>query len=128
MDNAARNPYYRTPGRAYTNAGLCHIRRQDDNAAEIQFSRAYDADRSNRQALYHLAAIAYRKANYAGARQWLTRLQQLMPTETAETLWLGLQIERKLGNRQAESDYAFRLRRDFATSKEYQAFLQGRFE
>ncbi|MFA9438744.1 type IV pilus biogenesis/stability protein PilW [Uliginosibacterium sp. sgz301328] len=125
---AARNPYYNTPGKAYTNAGLCYVRMKDDASAEAQFTRAYQLDQGNRVALFQLASISYRAGKYEGAKQWLAILQRQMPASTPETLWLGLRIERKLGNRPAESTYAMQLRRDFATSDEYQAFMQGKYE
>jgi type IV pilus assembly protein PilF len=128
LDQAARNPYYRTPARAYTNAGLCYVRVKQDANAEQQFTRAYQLDQSNRVALFQLASISYRARQYERARQWLSILQRQMPASTAETLWLGLRIEHKLGNASAESNYAMQLRRDFAASDEYQALLQGNYE
>ncbi|MDX9698561.1 MAG: type IV pilus biogenesis/stability protein PilW [Rhodocyclaceae bacterium] len=124
---AARNPYYRFPGRAYTNAGLCHLRTQTDDAAAEQFRRAVSLDPANAQALYHLAAIAYRSGDYVVARQWLVDLHQRREP-TAESVWLGLRTERRLGNRAAEASYAEQLRGRFADSPEYQSMLQGNYE
>ncbi|MBL8484905.1 MAG: tetratricopeptide repeat protein, partial [Rhodocyclaceae bacterium] len=41
---AVKNPLYRTPGRAWTNAGLCHLRVRDDAAAANDFQQAYSLD------------------------------------------------------------------------------------
>ena len=46
----------------------------------------------------------------------------------AESLWLALRIERKLGNREAEAGYASQLRRRFKDSAEYKSLLQGQYE
>lgn len=124
---AARNPYYRTPSRPYANAGLCHLRRDDDAAAEGAFERAVELDPSNVQALYHLAAIAYRRGAYELARSHLVQLHQ-QSEPTAESVWLGVRTEHKLGNRDAESSYAAQLRGRFADSVEHRAMKQGNYE
>lgn len=124
---AARNPYYRTPTRSYTNAGLCHLRTGDDAAAVIQFQRAVDADPSNAQALYNLASIAYRQGDFAGARAHLIRLHQ-QSNPTPESVWLGLRTERRLGNTEAEASYAAQLRSRFGSSPEFQLMQQGKYE
>lgn len=124
---AARNPYYRFPTRPYTNAGLCELRRKDDVAAEAQFLRAAQVDPANREALYQLAAIAYRQGNYQAAHDQLSRLhQQLGPTPASA--WLGLRAARQLGERNAEASYAEQLRGRFADSAEHVLMLQGKFE
>jgi hypothetical protein len=43
----------------------------------------------------------------------------------AESLWLGVRIERKIGDRQAENGHASQLRRKFAGTPEHQALLAG---
>jgi len=50
-----------------------------------------------------------------------------MEPPTSEALWLGVRIERKLGNRSAESGYASQLRSRYPTSDEYQEFLKGNY-
>ena len=124
---AARNPYYRTPARPYTNAGLCHLRLGDDAAAEAEFRRAALLDVGNAKATYHLAAIAYRRAAYGVARNYLVQLHQ-QHEPTAESVWLGARTERKLGNHEAESSYIAQLRGRFAGSAEFRAMDQGNYE
>jgi type IV pilus assembly protein PilF len=124
---AARNPYYQTPARPYTNAGLCHLRSGDDVAAEAEFRRAAQLDAGNAQAIYHLAAIAYRRGAYTVARDYLIQLHQ-RNEPTAESVWLGARTERKLGNHEAESSYLAQLRGRFADSAEFRAMNQGNYE
>ena len=51
-----------------------------------------------------------------------------MEPPSAEALWLAVRLERKLGNKAGEGNYASQLRGRYPTSKEYQAFLKGNFE
>lgn len=127
LTKAARNPYYQTPTRAYANAGLCQLRLKNDAAAEVQFQRALEADSGNIQALFHLADITYRRGAYEASKRYLAVLNQ-GGEPTAESLWLAIRIERRLGNRTAEAGYVQQLRRRFPESPEYQAFLQGQYQ
>jgi len=52
----------------------------------------------------------------------------MMEPPSAEAIWLGLRIERKLGNKVAEGSYASQLRSRYPSSPEYQEFLKGNFE
>jgi len=124
---AARNPLYKTRTRPYTNAGLCALRMKDDKLAEENFQRALVFDGSNVQAIFHLASLAYKRGDYFTAKRYLGEVQR--NTEpNAESLWLGVRIERKLGDRQAEASLASQLRRKFAGSPEYQALMEGKYE
>lgn len=127
LARAGRNPYYRTPARSYTNAGLCQLRQGNDAAAEAEFRRAVQLDAANAQAMYQLAAIAYRRGAYEAARGYLVELHQ-QNEPTAESVWLGVRTERRLGNREAESSYAAQLRGRFADSVEHRALSQGKYE
>ncbi len=124
---AARNPYYQTPTRAFANAGLCQLRLHNDAAAEAQFLRAVDADNSNVQAIFHLAAITYRRGAYEASKRYLSALHQ-GGEPTAESLWLAIRVERKLGDRSAEASHVQQLRRRFPGSSEYKDFLQGQYQ
>jgi len=127
LESAARNPLYKTPTRPYANMGLCYLRLKDEKNAEANFQRAVMLDSANVQAIYHLASLAYGRGDYASARKRLGELHRLMDPN-AESLWLGIRIERKAGDRQAEADYAAQLRRKFANSPEYQALQEGKYE
>jgi type IV pilus assembly protein PilF len=89
--------------------------------------KALKARPTQPQALYQLADIAYLRGNFAQAKAYLVRLEQLTKP-SAETLWLALRIERKLGDRNAEASYGQQLRRQFPESKEARALLAGREE
>lgn len=124
---AARNPLYTTPTKPYTNAGICSVRLKDDKAAEDYLLTALRLSPTNTQALFWLADIAYRKGRYSEARQWTTDIEKMMEP-TAEVVWLGLRIERKLANREAEARYASQLRRRFPGSPEQRLLSQGQYD
>ena len=124
---ALKNPLYSTPARSYINAGLCSIRKNKERDAFEYFERALKSEPDNLQALLNLATIQYKRGQLEAARGFVGRFNKLVEP-TAESLWLALRIERKLGDRPAENTLAVQLRRRFAGSPEYQDMLKGRFE
>ncbi len=127
FESAARNPLYALPTKPLTNAGVCALGLSDDKAAEAYFQRALKADRANADAHSLLAGVYYRLGRYEESRQQLDELQKLTQL-AAPSLYLGILVEHKLGDREREAKYVSLLRRKFKDSPEYQSFLQGKYE
>jgi type IV pilus assembly protein PilF len=124
---AVRNPLYQTPERSYFNAGVCARSAGDIAAAEDYLLNALRARPGYAPALYPLAEIAYTRGNYPAARNYLGDLTRVM-APSAEVLWLGVRVERKLGDRNSEDSYALQLRNTFPNSNEARALLAGQYE
>ena len=124
---ALKNPLYNTPARSYVNAGLCSMKQNKERDAIDYFERALRNAPDNLQALFNLASVQYKRGQLETARGLVGRFNKLVEP-TAESLWLALRIERKLGDRSAENALAAQLRRRFAGSREYQDLLKGKFE
>lgn len=124
---AVRNPLYLTPDRSYINAGVC-ARRIGDTAGATEFFRlALKLRPTQPQALYQLADLSYARGDYGEAKNYLNRLSAVA-TPTAESLWLGVRVERRLGDRNSEASYAMQLRNKFPNSVEARALGAGKFE
>jgi type IV pilus assembly protein PilF len=128
LEMAARNPYYQTPTRAWTNAGWCLLRKKDDAGAEDRLLRAVQVDSGNAAALVSLADIAFRTTRFLRAKQLVDMAQQKMSRSNVEVLWLATRIEQKLGNKDVVQSYGSKMRNEFPGSNEYQLYLQGKFE
>jgi type IV pilus assembly protein PilF len=124
---AVKNPLYATPWRSWSAAGVCTMRANNLKEAEDYFERALKLDPDEPQALLQLGQLRYRQGNMAEARKLVTRYNKVL-TPSAESLWLGLRIERKLGEPMAERSYANQLRRRYPGSAEYQALQRGQFD
>lgn len=126
---AVRNPLYATPDRSYVNAGVC-ARRVGDAAGAAEFFQLALKVRPNQpQALYQMADLSYARGDHGGAKGYLGRLMQVAPLNVnAETLWLGVRVERRLGDRISEASYAQQLRQRFPDSREARALLAGQYE
>ena len=124
---ALKNPLYSTPARSYVNAGLCSMKSNNERDALDYFQRALRSEPDNLQALLNLASIQYKRGQLEIARSFIGRFNRLIEP-TAESLWLALRIERRLGDRSSENALAAQLRRRFPGAPEYEELLKGKFE
>lgn len=124
---ATRNPLYATPWRSYSAAGLCTMRTNNLKDAEDYFQRALKMDPDEPAALLELGRIRYLQGNMDEARKFVARYNKML-NPSAESLWLALRIERKLGQRVAEQSFANQLRRRYPDSPEYHALQRGQFD
>jgi type IV pilus assembly protein PilF len=124
---AIRNPLYSTPWRSYSAAGSCTMRINQVKDAEAFFERALRLEPDDPASLLYLGQIRYRQGNAGEARKLVARHNKVV-TPSAESLWLALRIERRLGERVAEQAFANQLRRRYPESPEYQALLKGQYD
>ncbi|SNS59173.1 type IV pilus assembly protein PilF [Noviherbaspirillum humi] len=127
FETALKSRGYQSPDKALANAGLCSLKLQDRAAAERYFMQAFQFNPANSTANIGLARIFYQQRDYERARFYANRA---VSAEGAgpEALWLAVRIERKLGNRDAETSLATQLRRRFPRSAEYSAYERGAFD
>lgn len=127
FNQVVRNPLYKTPAKVLHNMGVCALMDKDDVAGESYLFRALKLDPDNLRAYYLLADIEYRRGNFRDARDWLKKLHGKMEP-TAETTWLNLRIDRKLGDRRGEAANMAILRNKFRDSPEYVLMMRGEFD
>ena len=112
---AARNPLYRTPEAALTNAGVCARGVPDNEAAEEYFRQALASVPGYREALIQLADLNYVTEDYFQARAFLERYLQY-GSATPDALILGVRIEDAQGDAAAADDYRQRLQTEFPSA------------
>jgi type IV pilus assembly protein PilF len=125
--DALRNPLYRTPWRSYSAAGSCMLKMNQPKDAEAFFERALKLEPDEPVSLLQLGQLRYRQGNIGEARKLVARHNKLVEP-TAQSLWLALRIERRLGERVAEQSFANQLRRRFPDSTEYRSLQRGQYD
>jgi len=126
FEAAFRNPLYKTPEVPLVNAGRCAASYGDIRAADGFYRQAVTLAANNDAALLGLAQIAYREARAEEARRWLKSMRQAILPPVA--LYLGMCVERKLGDRQAEASYVAQLRNRYPDADETKAIVTGNCE
>jgi type IV pilus assembly protein PilF len=115
--HALEDPAYASPEAAYTNAGSCSLLAKDQKQADTYFRKALSINPGAAVALYQMADLSFKKKEYLAARGYLQRYQEVAAHD-AQSLWLGVRIERALGNQEAEASYALSLRSRFPDAQE----------
>ena len=122
---ALKNPLYTTPSKAYLNAGVCSRKGGNMKDAEEFLHKALVVQPNMPEALFNLADVAFAQADYAAAKSYFMRFAKYADNLSAENLWLAVRIERKLGDKSAEGNYALQLRKRFPDARETQLMLHG---
>ncbi len=114
---ALENPLYRTPEVALTNAGTCAQRSGNKAKAEEYYRRALQRNDRIPLALINMAQLTYDAGEPLSTKAYLQRFHQIVG-HTPASLWLAIQTERTLGNKDAEASYVLLLRGKFPDSPE----------
>lgn len=114
---SANNPLYPTPEISITNAGICALNNGKPDIAEEYFTRALTKNPRFAPVLIQMSEISYNHGEYVKARDYLQRYLA-DNKHSPKSLWLGIRIERELGDKNALSSYTLLLRNQFADSKE----------
>lgn len=117
FQQAAGEPRYGEPEKAWTNAGVCARRAPDLDKAERYFRKALDIRPEFAEALAQMASLRAERGDYLHARAFLQRYEKVGPP-SAPMLTLGAQIETALGDAAAAAEYDRRLKAQFPPGSE----------
>ncbi len=124
MLKALDNPVYSDRGQVYDNLGHCMRDKGDLTAAEKYYRGALQVDPTMPGPLLEMAHLSYDKKNYISARAFLQRYRAVAP-DTPASLWLGIRIERILGDQNALASYELSLKNQFPNSEQTQLYLNS---
>lgn len=117
FQRALKNPLYSTPWIAWNNAGWCAQSAGDNERAETDYRAALQANSRFAPSLLGMAKISYENGIYMSARAYLQRYAEVAP-HTAESLWLGVQTENQLGDRNQMASYSVKLKSMYPDSEQ----------
>jgi type IV pilus assembly protein PilF len=126
FDTTLANRAYQSPAKALNNAGLCSLKLKDAAAAERYFSQAFQYEPGNPGTNVHLAKLYFERGDHERARFHVGRVAKA-DVLAADVLWLAIKVERKLGDKGAETSLAAQLRRRYPDSAEFAAYQRGAF-
>ncbi len=117
FERAIANPLNPQRWVPLTNAGACAANQGDDATAEHYLREALQVNPRFPPALIRMARLSLEKKNYLSARAYLQRYLAVA-APTPESLWLGIQTERQLGDKDQLASYELLLRQRFPDSVE----------
>lgn len=123
FESSAKNPLYRTPEAAYTNAGVCLRQAGRTKDAEEFFARSLSIRPNFAEAAFQVGDMYLEQGRAAHARARVDQFLAAFPA-TPDLLLLAVRISRSLGDRVAEARYARKLRLDFPGSDAARALAE----
>jgi type IV pilus assembly protein PilF len=127
FNKALAVPLYADQAKTLMAQGVCQVADGQKEAAERSFSRSYELDASNPIAGYNLAALLFERGEVTKSQFYIRRLNN-SDYANAESLWLGIKVEHKIGDQVALQQLGGQLKRRYPQSKELAAFERGAFD
>jgi type IV pilus assembly protein PilF len=126
FNQALANPTYGGRAKTWLTKGLCEMKAGQTGEAEHSLIKSYELDAGNPITGYNLASVLLQRGDAARAQFYIRRINN-SELANAETLWLGIKVEHRLGNRQARDQLASQLRNRYPKSHELSSYERGAF-
>lgn len=110
---------YERRGDAFINLGRVQIKLKEYPAAKDTLERALLMQRNNPETVFALAEVYYQLGDLTKAQQFYAAYRQQVPTQSAESLWLGIRLAEKNRDHDTVASYAMALKNLFPRSDEY---------
>ena len=126
FERALASPTYASRSKTLMSQGLCYQRAGQVAEAEKTLLRAYEIDAGNPLVGYQLASILLARDEPKRAQFYIRRVNN-GEFSNAASLWLGVKVERALGDSVAMRQLGEQLHKRFPDAKETLAFERGAF-
>lgn len=126
FNQALANPTYGGRAKTFMAQGLCQQSAGKPAEAERSLARSYELDAGNPITGFNLASLLYQRGELVRAQFYIRRLNN-SELANAESLWLGIKVERQMQNDEAMRQLAEQLRKRFGQSKEMASYERRAF-
>lgn len=120
---ALKNPLYKTPEYAYTNAAVCMLQVDELQRGKEYLRKAIAAKSNFGPALLSMGDVLYKEGDYTNAKIYLDRYH-LVSRAGAKSLWLAIRNTLELDDQGDIEELAQRLETEFPDSQEYGEWKQ----
>lgn len=124
---ALANPAYGERAKTWMAQGLCQVSNGQKAEAEASLLRSYELDAGNPVTGYNLALLLFQRGEFVRSQFYVRRINN-SELANAETLWLGIKVERRVDNADAMTQLGMQLKKRFPQSREYSAYERGAFD
>ena len=126
FDAALADTAYGQRAKSWQELANCQLANGQKGDAEVSYLRSYELDAANPVTGYNLAALLFERKELTKAQFYARRINN-SDRASAESLWLGIKIERSLGIQEAQLQLEAQLRRRYGQSREALALERGAF-
>lgn len=124
---ALSNILYVERAKTFRALGLCQLKAGQRSEAEQSLLKSYEFDAGNPITAYNLATLLFLRGDFVRAQFYVRRLNN-SELANAESLWLGVKVERRLDNKEAMQQLATQLEKRFPKATETSAYQRGAFD
>lgn len=127
FSQALANPQYGERAKTLMAQGLCQMGAGRPADAELSLLKSYEFDAGNPVTAYNLATLLFQRGDYVRAQFYVRRLNN-SELANAESLWLGIKVERRMNNRDAMLQLATQLQKRFPQSRQSASYERSAFD
>lgn len=127
FEAAANDLGYDLRAQAFEGMGRSALKLGDKDTATRSFVRALRIDAGLPTSNLELGELQFAQGNFDAARssyQRYLKLTEGLP-QTAQSLWLGIRLERRFGGKNALASYELALKRLYPNSPEYKLYAES---
>jgi len=121
LERVVKDYHYDRRYTAYENLGLCYLKTGDKEKAEHSFNRALKLNANLPISQMEMAQLSFERGDNQAALRYLSNYEQ-MAKPNPRQLWLGIRLQRLLGNKDKLASYELALKNLFPGSPEYKAY------
>jgi type IV pilus assembly protein PilF len=118
------NPVYPQRAQVFENLGLCIERKPDLEQAEAYLRKGLEINPKAPKSLLAMARLSFARNHYLSTRAYLQRYSEVA-RHSPESLWLGIRVERVLGDKDALASYGLSLKGNYPNAPETKLFLDS---
>lgn len=117
FEKILNNPLFKSKAQTYENMGLCAVQQGNVKRAEEYFRQALLFNAGLQKSLLHLAQLSFDNQSFLSSYGFYQRYLEV-GKQTPQSLWLGVLLEKRKGNKNAVSSYSLLLKNKFGHTKE----------
>jgi type IV pilus assembly protein PilF len=127
FDAAMASPTYAGRSKTLLAQGVCQARAGKIPEAEQSLARSYELDPGNPITGYNLANLLFRRGENTRAQFYIRRINN-SELANAESLWLGIKVERRMNDTVAMRQLGEQLKKRFSGTPEATKYDRGAFD
>lgn len=121
---AVEVPGYQNAATSWMMLGICQAREGNTTEARRSLARSFELDAGNPITTFNLALLLHQAGEHERAQFYIRRLNN-SELANAQSLWLGMQVEHALNNREVVRQLSDQLRRRFPDSQEWSNYQRN---
>lgn len=121
LERVTKDYRYARRFKAYENLGICYLKKQDTESAKAAFNRALQLNSNLPVSLLEMAELSLTEGDNKLASRYLKKYESIAPPSPRQ-LWLGIRLQRELGDKNKLASYELALKNMFPGSAEYKAY------